>query len=278
MACVLCGCPEAPIVFYPGASLREARCPVCHASRRTRDLGAALLRAVSGDPSLSLARQLSLFRRLRIFELQAQGPLHSLLKGLPGYVCSEYFPDIPPGGRNELGVLCQDAERLTFADGSFDIVISQDIMEHVNDPWRAFAEIHRTLRPGGRHIFTVPLHEGRLTRRRAERAGDAVRHALPPVFHKDPLNQEGALVFWDFGGDLPDLLGGLGIPAERVGYTALYNPDELCAVDTEVDYRNYLKAREANRIASFFLYNSVVFSARRLGMTPPSPPIWERKV
>ena len=47
------------------------------------------------------------------------------------------------------GVRCENLEELTFPDESIDLHISQDVMEHVFQPKRAFAEIARTLRPGG---------------------------------------------------------------------------------------------------------------------------------
>ena len=197
-----------------------------------------------------------------MYELQAQGPLHARLAGLPNYVCSEFYPHVTPGSVTDTGILCQDAERLTFPDASFDLVISQDVMEHLADPWRGFSEIQRTLRPGGVHLFTVPVHEGRATRQRAVKRGTAVENLLPPVHHKDPLNAEGALVFWDFGEDLPELLLRGGISAGQVVYTRFYRPEDLCSVDTEEAYERYLEARESNCIASFFLYNSIVFACR----------------
>lgn len=261
--CSLCGCSASPCVFYPGASLREARCTKCGASRRTRDLVSVLLSEFSHEPDVYLDPEASFLQGLAIYELQAQGPLHARLKTLPGYTCSEYYPFISPGLRNEQGILCQDAQALTFPDTVFDLVISQDVMEHVTDPWRAFAEIHRVLKPGGRHIFTVPLHEGRETRQRAESGLHGLCHLLPPVFHKDPLNKDGSLVFWDFGEDLPMILERRGIPTKVGIHTVLYGADELCTVESVQDYENYLKARSDNTIASFFLYNSIVLISRR---------------
>ena len=43
-----------------------------------------------------------------------------------------------------------DAELLPFVDGHFDAVIANHVLYHVNDRPRAFAEIRRVLRPGGR--------------------------------------------------------------------------------------------------------------------------------
>ena len=223
----------------------------------------ALLVWLAGDLSRPLEARLSLLRSLSVYELQAQGPLHDRLAGLPNYVCSEFYPDVTPGSFTDRGVLCQDAERLTFPDASFDLVISQDVMEHLADPWHGFSEIQRTLRPGGVHLFTVPVHEGRATRQRAVKRGTAVENLLPPVYHKDPLNAEGALVFWDFGEDLPELLSQYGISAGLVVYTRFYLPDAICSLDTAAAYARYRKARENNSIASFFLYNSIVFAGRR---------------
>ena len=43
-----------------------------------------------------------------------------------------------------------DAERLPFADASFDLVYSWGVIHHSPDTPRAVSEIHRVLRPGGR--------------------------------------------------------------------------------------------------------------------------------
>ncbi|MBM4464818.1 MAG: class I SAM-dependent methyltransferase [Chloroflexi bacterium] len=45
---------------------------------------------------------------------------------------------------------------LPFATASFDLVISSWVIEHLPEPERAFAEIARVLRPGGRFIFLTP--------------------------------------------------------------------------------------------------------------------------
>jgi SAM-dependent methyltransferase len=42
-----------------------------------------------------------------------------------------------------------DLFTLPFADGSFDIVISQGVLHHTSDPWRGFRELVRVCKPGG---------------------------------------------------------------------------------------------------------------------------------
>jgi len=46
-------------------------------------------------------------------------------------------------------LLVADAENLPFADDRFDIVYSWGVLHHTPNTERAFAEVHRVLRPGG---------------------------------------------------------------------------------------------------------------------------------
>ena len=49
-----------------------------------------------------------------------------------------------------------NAEALAFADGAFDMVCGTGILHHL-DLERAFGEIDRVLKPGGRAVFVEPL-------------------------------------------------------------------------------------------------------------------------
>lgn len=46
-----------------------------------------------------------------------------------------------------------DCERLPFADGSFDCVVSSWTLCSIDDVGQALGEVHRVLRPGGRFLF-----------------------------------------------------------------------------------------------------------------------------
>jgi ubiquinone/menaquinone biosynthesis C-methylase UbiE len=48
-----------------------------------------------------------------------------------------------------------DAEKLDFADESFDLVYSHGVLHHTPDTAKAIHEIHRVLRPGGRAIVML---------------------------------------------------------------------------------------------------------------------------
>jgi SAM-dependent methyltransferase len=47
-------------------------------------------------------------------------------------------------------------EALPFADGTIDLVVAADVLEHIRDDRAAMAEIVRVLRPGGLIVITVP--------------------------------------------------------------------------------------------------------------------------
>ena len=55
-----------------------------------------------------------------------------------------------------LDVVRGDATRLPFPDASFDLVMSTDVWEHIEDDRLVAAEAARVLRPGGRLLVAVP--------------------------------------------------------------------------------------------------------------------------
>jgi SAM-dependent methyltransferase len=56
-----------------------------------------------------------------------------------------------------MSLKCQaSADRLPFADGSFDLVTANMVVEHLEDPVTQFHEISRVMRPGGLLIFHTP--------------------------------------------------------------------------------------------------------------------------
>ena len=53
-------------------------------------------------------------------------------------------------GASNVEFLESEAERLPFPDESFDVVVSNGVIDLIPDKDAVFAEIHRVLRPGGR--------------------------------------------------------------------------------------------------------------------------------
>lgn len=126
-----------------------------------------------------------------------------LAKECSRYIPSQLFGDTPPGTVKN-GMRCEDLTHLTFDDASIDLHVTQDVMEHVFKPEAVFREIARTLKPGGAHVFTVPIvNKHRASRIRAVIDADGqIRHELPPVYHGNPVSSDGALVTVDWGFDI----------------------------------------------------------------------------
>jgi len=119
------------------------------------------------------------------------------------YIISQYFQDQPLGSMVN-GTRCESLEELTFPDESVDLQITQDVMEHIFTPSIAFSEIARILKPGGAHIFTVPLvNKTRPSELRAQQDdnGKAV-HLKPAQYHGNPVSDKGSLVTVDWGFDI----------------------------------------------------------------------------
>jgi SAM-dependent methyltransferase len=52
-----------------------------------------------------------------------------------------------------------DAHAIPYRNDTFDIVIANHILEHVQDDRRVMAEMYRVMKPGGFGVFQVPLDE-----------------------------------------------------------------------------------------------------------------------
>lgn len=63
-------------------------------------------------------------------------------------------PDGPLADRIDVHEM--SADRLAFPSETFDVVTAVRVLEHIDELDRAFREIHRVLRPGGRFAFTAP--------------------------------------------------------------------------------------------------------------------------
>jgi SAM-dependent methyltransferase len=215
--CILCRRFGRHLVRGPNLR-EEVACSSCGCSTRQRQVTLALVAAMlrrSGP--------------LRIWSAECTGVAHDLLRAhfagsVHEYFGTGYFGQQHVPGELVGGIRHEDLQHCSFADDSIDFVLTSDVLEHVPDPYRAHREIHRVLRPGGSHIFTVPFHEGQAasdqTRARLREDG-SIEHLVAPLFHHDPLSPSGALVFTIFAAEMLGKLGKLGFLVESY---RLWNP------------------------------------------------------
>lgn len=80
------------------------------------------------------------------------------LEPLAGQVIGlEYdYPRAREARRASLHIVNAAGESLPFPDQSFDLILSHEVLEHVQDDRRAVQEIVRALRPGGRLVLFAP--------------------------------------------------------------------------------------------------------------------------
>jgi len=121
-------------------------------------------------------------------------------------VASEYLGDAVPFGETDpsKGARNESLARLTFADDSFNFILSFDVLEHIPDYLSAFRECLRCLKPGGTLLFSAPFDRysaSNLVRAVVDERGE-IEHIMPPEYHGDPVNVAGCLCFYHFGWEL----------------------------------------------------------------------------
>lgn len=193
--------------------IRETyQCVNCRASLRERITASAILAVYGGMQftSLSHLAKSDSFGSMSIYEPGISGSYRTFLSPLPGYMNSFYWEEGVPGHEMN-GVRHEDLMRLTFADHSFDLIISSDIFEHIRKPMDAFREIHRVLRPGGTHIFSIPalVPMPKKTTYRVDTLTDQDIHILEPYYHGDGRGGK-SLVYTDYGSDMIENLAEIG--------------------------------------------------------------------
>jgi SAM-dependent methyltransferase len=124
---------------------------------------------------------------------------------------SEYLGPGLVGGAVRDGIRHQDVEALGLDTASLDLIVSCDVLEHVNEPQAALAELARVLRPDGHLLFTVPFtwHAAK-NRRRARATGQTIEFLTEPSYHGNPLDPKGSLAYFDYGWELLDWVRAAG--------------------------------------------------------------------
>lgn len=118
------------------------------------------------------------------------------------YLATQFYSDQEFGSTIN-GFQNENLENQTFKDGIFDVVITLDVMEHIYNPKRVFKEVERTLKSGGRYIFTVPMinkHSASEQWAKLYKGGNVFIYK--PEYHGNPVDENGSPVTWHWGFDI----------------------------------------------------------------------------
>lgn len=122
------------------------------------------------------------------------------------YPPTQYWPDREVG-MTYGGIINVNLEKQLFEKDMFDLVITQDVFEHLYDPESAVKEIYRTLKPNGSHICTVPLvNKSKPTEKWSILRNGEVLFLHKPEYHGNPVDPKGSPVSYHYGYDFAFLV------------------------------------------------------------------------
>lgn len=202
--CPLCGHSYRKMLPYGYVTPREnALCPHCLSLERLRLLW------------LYLERKTTLFESLpRLLHIAPEVCLMRHLK--PHYKSSpENYKTADL--ESPLADLHFDIQQIPIADETFDVVICNHLMEHVEDDRQAMRELHRVLKPAGWGVLLSPVDLTRQT-----------------TFEDDTITdpEERTRIFGQYdhrrlyGNDFADRLREAGFTVEDLDYAATLSDEE----------------------------------------------------
>ena len=145
--CPLCGCQRRKFLPYGYVTPREnALCPNCLSLERHRLLWLWLVResdigrgAMALPKMLHIAPEVALMRKFR--KMYASTPDRYVTADLESPLADMHF----------------DVQQIPLEAESFDAVICNHIMEHVEDDHKALRELYRIMRRGGWGVILSPV-------------------------------------------------------------------------------------------------------------------------
>lgn len=159
--------------------------PVSYSLPRTNAKVLALL-----EPHLAQAQ--------RVLDIGAgEGYLATRVRDLvvaKGYAAQVEACDLFPANFRATGIPCHAINLhggLTLPDQSVDLAYSVEVIEHLEDQFLFFREVHRVLRPGGRFILTTPNVLSLTSRVRTLLAGFPELFGPLPIRGYDPQHVGG---------------------------------------------------------------------------------------
>jgi len=143
--------------FAPhGLSKREnARCPNCNSVERHRLVWKYL------NDKTDLFKGAGKIKLLHFAPEYGFYAVFSKDKRIEEYVPCDIFPEYYDFGK--IKAIKVDITDIPFGDNYFDVILCNDVLEHIPDDAKAMAELYRVMKKGGFGIFQVPIDYNRET-------------------------------------------------------------------------------------------------------------------
>lgn len=132
---------------------------------------------------------------LRIYAPEAVTPLALLLRGRYARFIGSEFSEDQCVIDNLFPIRFENLLELSFTHGIFDVVIVNDVFEHVPDIDRCLSELARVTRPGGHLISTFPFTWKADSNVKARLQPEGIEYLTEPEYHDNPVDPKGSLVF-----------------------------------------------------------------------------------
>lgn len=238
--CYVCG-SKSDFRVEKGVTLkREASCNFCGSSLRNSDVAHFIVKSFCDNNLKGLRENEDILRKLSILNCSEGGVIHNVLNGLPKY--NNFI--------NDTSILSGGINPMPYKDNMFDLIISEDVLPHTTNLPFLLEEINRVLKPNGKHIFTVPLHESHLTEFRRNKID---------ILRTEPIRGDGIKVTVDFGDDISDILEKFGFKTTIDFAHNFYMPNEITVIDDI-----YEKCKDMHPFY-YYKYNSVVMVSQKIG-------------
>ncbi len=172
-------------------------CPICKMNNRQRLISTLIKQHLCAKPDQS------------VYLMEQVTPVYNWVIAKFAehkIIGSEYLGPEYEGGALINGIRHENIENMSFGNAEFDIIISNDVFEHVPNPSKAFSQCARILKKDGVMLATIPFHANSAESvKRAQIKNGKPEKILPPVYHSNPVSP-GSLVFTDFGWDVLDAM------------------------------------------------------------------------
>jgi SAM-dependent methyltransferase len=111
-----------------------------------------------------------------------------------------------------------DLLKIPFADNSFDVVLCNHVLEHVDDDLKALSEIFRVLKPGGWSILQIPFFKPIPEKTFSDNTITNSREREKVFGQSDHVRR--------YGSDYPERIASCGFKVDQESFSFGITPDE----------------------------------------------------